>query len=106
MATSITDNLCNSEVLEKLTNKYKNQCKHTPWEDSIKKGFDETVSAIKRAKAEVASQFEKVTEIAATTLDLEKKLEAKERKLMADFEKKVKVRIFLFIWFGICCLPC
>lgn len=53
MATSITDNLRNSEVLEKLTNEYKNQCKHT-WEDSIKKGLDETVSAIKRAKAEVA----------------------------------------------------
>ena len=99
MATPITDKLHNLEVLDKLTNEYKNQCKDTPWEGRIKKGLDETVSAIKRAKAEVASQFEKVSKIAATTLDLEQELEAKERELMADLEKKVKVRLFSFYSF-------
>ena len=99
MATSTTDNSRNLEILEKLTNEYKNQCKDTPWEDSIKKGLDTTVSAIKRAKAEVASQFEKVSKIAATALDLEKELEAKEQELMADFEKKVKVSLFSFYTF-------
>ena len=99
MATSTTDNSRNLEILEKLTNEYKNQCRDTPWENSIKKGLDETVSAIKRAKGEVASQFEKVSKIAATTLDLEKKLEAKKQELMADFQKKVQVSIFSFYLF-------
>ena len=99
MAMSITDNLRNLEVLDKLINEYKNERKNTPWENSIKKGICDSVDAIKRAEAEVASQFEKVSKIAATTLDLGKELEAKEQEFMAGFEKKVQVRLFSFYLF-------